>query len=101
MAVLFCVLAVIAVLAVEWYLRAVLVTPLPECADVVFRLDGESEKELEYAVCGYRFLKKYGYIQGKFVIAQCAPSEAGRKMAQIFAQHEDILLIETGECCPK
>jgi len=103
MGLLLCAVVVIALVAIEWYLRAVLVTPMPKCADTVFYLDEESKAELEYAVRGYRFLKKYGYIQGKFVIVLRAPSEEGRKMAQIFAHQEDIMLIEKdgGVFCPE
>lgn len=94
MAVFLCVLLVIAVLAVEWYLRALLVTPLPKCVSTVFFLDADSEAELEFALRGYRFLKKYDYLQGDFVIVPTAPTEQGRKAAQILARNDDVIIIE-------
>ncbi len=97
MAVFLCVLSLIAVLAVEWYLRALLVTPLPKCVSTVFFLDADSEQELEFAIRGYRFLKKYDYLQGDFVIVPTAPTVEGRKAAQIFARDDDIVIIETNE----
>lgn len=88
------VLAGIALVCIAWQLCVELVTPLPRSADTVFRLDSSSENELEYAVRGFRFLKKIGYIQGRFLIVLCAPSVQGRRMAALFARQEDIILIE-------
>lgn len=102
MAVFLCVLLVIAVLAVEWYVRALLVTPLPKCVSTVFFLDTESENDLEFAIRGYRFLKKYDYLQGDFVIVPIAPTEQGRKAAQILARDDDVIILERiGADCPE
>ena len=97
MALFLCVVLVIAVLAVEWYIRALLVTPLPKCVSTVFFLDADSEAELEFAARGYRFLKKYDYLQGDFVIVPTAPTEQGRKAAQILARDDDVIVLER-EC---
>ena len=94
MAVFLCVLLVIAVLAVEWYVRALFVTPLPNCVRTVFFLDADSEQELEFAIHGYRFLKKYDYLQGDFIIVPTAPSEEGWKAAQILARDDDVIILD-------
>lgn len=103
MAVFLCVLSVIAVLAVEWYVRSLLVTPLPKCVSTVFFLDADSEPELEFAIRGYRFLKKYDYLQGDFVIVSTVPTEEGRKAAQLLAKNDDVVFIEMNEdfCVPE
>lgn len=104
MTIFLCVLLVIAVLAVEWYLRAQLVTPLPKCVKAVFFLDADSEAELEFAVRAYRFLKKYDYLRGDFVIVPCAPSAQGMEAARILAQEDDDVVIiekEMGVFCPE
>ena len=103
MAVFLCALLVIAVLAVEWYIRALLVTPMPKCVSTVFFLDADSESELEFAIRGYRFLRKYDYLQGEFVIVPTAPTEQGMKAAQILARDDDVIILEK-ECglhCPE
>ena len=94
MAVVLCAVLVIALLAVEWYVRALLVTPLPKCVCTVFYLDADSEKELEFAIRGYRFLKKYDYLQGDFVIVPNGPTEEGRMAAQILARDDDVIILE-------
>ncbi len=94
MAAVLCVLLVVALLAVEWYVRALLVTPLPKCVSTVFCLNADSEKELEFAIRGYRFLKKYDYLQGNFVIVADAPTAEGQKAAQILARDDDVIILD-------
>lgn len=89
--------------AAGWFLCARLLLPLPVCADVVFPLDADTEGVLEYAVRGYRFLKKYGCIRGNFLIVSDSPTPQGRKMAQLYAERADIFLMEReiGQLGPK
>ena len=95
--------AVIAVLALDWVLRAVFVMPLPDCVDMVFVLDAENASMLEHAARGFRYLKNHRLVHGRFCIVLCSPSQEGLKLAQLIAKQPDIVLMEheCGQNCPK
>ncbi len=96
MSVVLCIFAVIAILAIQWFVRGLLVTPLPSCVDCIFYLDGENDEALEYAFRGFRFLKKYDYLRGSFLIIPQNPSDEGLKCAKILAIQEDVSILEHG-----
>ncbi len=68
MALLLSILLVLSFLALEWYVRAALLAPLPKEVRMVFPLDRESEQKLESAVRCFRFLRQHRLVQGIFVI---------------------------------
>lgn len=97
MAVFLSVLAVLAVLALDWLLRYIFVMPLPECVDTVFDLTPETEAELEQAARGFRYLKNHRLLRGCFRIVLSEPSSEGLKLAQLLARSPDVVLM-TREC---
>ena len=97
MAVVIGLLLLIAFLALEWFVRAALLTPLPERVQCVFHLDDESEPELEACVRGFRFLKKHGLIRGQLVLELGEASEHTRRAAYILARRGDITVTEKEE----
>ena len=97
MAVVAGVLLVFCFLALEWYVRARVLTPLPEAVRCVFPLSEENEGELEYCVRGYRFLKRHGFVRGPLVLELRAPSAHGRRAAGLLAQRGDIIIREIEE----
>ena len=97
MAVVVGVLLVFFVLALEWYVRARALTPLPEAVRCVFTLSEENEGELEYCVRGYRFLRRHGFVRGPLVLELRRPSAHGRRAAELLAQRGDIIIREIEE----
>ena len=97
MAVVVAVLLVFCVLALEWYVRARLLTPLPACVRCVFALDAENEGTLEYAVRSHRFLKKHGLVRGPLVVELRSPSAHGRRSAELLAQRGYLTVREIEE----
>ncbi len=97
MAVIIGLLTVAVFFALEWFVRAALVTPLPKGVRCVFPLDDGSEPELEACVRGFRFLKKHGLIRGELVIELGEASGHTRRAAQILARRGDITVIDTKE----
>ncbi len=97
MAVIIGLLLVIAFFALEWFVRAALLTPLPKDVQCVFRLDDGSEPELEAAVRGFRFLRTHGLIRGGLTIELGEASEHTRRAARILARRGDITVTDTKE----
>ena len=97
MAVVAGVLLALCFLALEWYVRARMLTPLPEAVRCVFTLSEENEGELEYCVRGYRFLKRHGLVRGPLVLELRRPSAHGRRAAELLAQRGDIIIHEIEE----
>lgn len=97
MAVVVSVLLVFCVLALEWYVRARVLSPLTEAVRCVFPLGEENESELEHCVRGYRFLKRHGLVRGPLVLELRRPSAHGRRAAELLAQRGDIIIREIEE----
>ena len=97
MAVILAVLLVFCILALEWYVRARVLTPLPECVQCVFVLDAETEGALEYAVRGHRFLRRHGFVRGPLVVELRDPPPHARRSAELLAQRGDITVKEIEE----
>ncbi len=94
MAVLLCFLLILVLLTAEWYVHAALVTPLPRSVKCVFLMDEGNEGELEYALRGYRFLKRQGFLRGSFVIVPGRVSDQTRQAAELFARNHDISILD-------
>ena len=97
MAVVIAVLLVFFVLALEWYVRARVLTPLPECVRCVLTLDAENEGALEYAVRGHRFLRRHGFVRGPLVVELRGASAHARRAAELLAQRGGITVREIEE----
>ena len=97
MAVIVSVLLVFCFLALEWYVRARALTPLPEAVRCVFTLSEKNEGDLEYCVRGHRFLRRHGLVRGPLVLELCHPSAHGRRAAELLAQRGDIIIREIEE----
>lgn len=92
MALLLSVLLILSFLALEWYIRAAMLTPLPKEVRMVFSLDRQSEPKLESAVRCFRFLKQHRLIQGIFVIVQ--KEEDPELLASACLLEKDDIIIE-------
>ena len=97
MAVVVGVLLALCILALEWYVRARALSPLPEAVRCVFTLKEENEGELEYCVRGYRFLKRHGLVRGPLVLELRHPSAHGRRAAELLAQRGGVIIREIEE----
>ncbi len=97
MAVVIAVLLAFFVLALEWYVRARLLTPLPECVRCVLVLDAQSEGALEYAVRSHRFLRRHGFVRGPLVIELHGASAHARRSVELLAQRGEITVREIEE----
>ena len=94
MAVVIAVLLVFCILALEWYVRARMLTPLPDCVQCVFPLDEANEASLEYAVRGYRFLRRHGFVRGTLVVELRGASSHARRSAELLSQRGGITIRE-------
>ena len=92
MAAVIALLLVFCILALEWYIRARVLTPLPDCVRCVFDLDAENEGALEHTVRSYRFLRRHGFVRGPLVLELRRPSVHGRRAAELLAQRGDIII---------
>ena len=97
MAVILAVLLVFCILALEWYVRARVLTPLPEDVQCVFVLNTQNEGALEYAVRSYRFLRRHALVRGPLVIELRGTSAHARRCAELLAQRGDIHIREIEE----
>ena len=97
MAVVAGVLLALCFMALEWYVRARMLTPLPEAVRCVFTLSEENEGDLEYCVRGYRFLRRHRLVRGPLVLELRRPSAHGRRAAVLLAQRGDIIIQEIEE----
>lgn len=88
---------VIAFLALEWFVWAALLRPLPGAVRCVFALSDETEPELEHAVRAYRFLKKHGMIRGELTVELGPASAHTRRAAEILARSGELTVIEKEE----
>ena len=68
MALLLSILLILSFLALEWYIRAALLAPMPKEVRMVFSLNWQSEPKLESAVRCFHFLRQHRLVQGVFVI---------------------------------
>lgn len=91
MALLFSILLVLAFLALEWYVRAALLAPLPKEVRMVFLLDRQSEQKLESAVRCFRFLRQHRLVQGEFVIVPTEDDPALLAPARLLAGDDVII----------
>ena len=89
MAILIGLLLACVFLALEWIVRAALLTPLPGNVQCVFHLDDETEPELEACVRGYRFLKRHGMIRGALILELGDASGHTRRAAALLARRGD------------
>ena len=94
MALIAAALLVLCILALERYVRARVLTPLPACVRCVLALDAENEGTLEFAVRGYRFLRRHGLVRGPMVIELRGASAHARRSAELLAQRGDIHIRE-------
>lgn len=89
-----CALIVLLLVGFSLALQRAFVAPLPQGVEAHFVLTPDSEGELEAAVRGYRYLKRNRLLSGRFCIVLCHPSKLGRKMAERYADSEDIFITE-------
>ena len=97
MAVVIGLLLAIVFFALEWFVRAALLTPLPKEVRCVFPLDDGSEPQLEACVRGFRFLKRHSLIRGELILELGEASGHTRRAARILANRGDIKVIEKEE----